>query len=289
MLRAARPDRIVLGLVVFLVILFLVAPVIVVIPESFSSSSLIKFPPSSYSLRWYESFFHDPFWQQALWLSVRLGFTVAVLATLLGLGVALALTRRAVRARTAVRVLVLSPLVVPLIVSSVAFFDIEITLRIAGTFWGLVLAHTIIALPYPVIILESGLRTIDPNYEDAAISLGSSRRYAVRRVILPIMIPSLLAALLFAFVTSWDEVIIALMLGGGFYQTLPVRMFQFLTTEVTPIVAVVSTMLIVLLVTAALLATVVRWLLRKRGVQGQALQPSQADQLKLLEPDDVRT
>ncbi|MHB2029090.1 MAG: ABC transporter permease [Acidimicrobiales bacterium] len=285
--KRVRPGRVLLGVVVGLVVVYLVAPVIVVIPESFSSSSLLTFPPSAYSLQWYLTFFKDPFWMQALWLSVRLGLTVAVLATVLGLGVAIALTRRRVRGRSAIRALVLSPLVVPLIVSSVAFFDIEVTLHLTATFWGLVLAHTVIALPYAVIILESGLRTVDPNYEAAATSLGASQWYTIRRVLMPILIPTLLAALLFAFVTSWDEVIIALMLGGGFYQTLPVHMFEFLTTEITPVVAVVSTLLIALLLVAAAFAGLIRWYLRRRGLEtgaaGMAVQATQA-----LEFGDVR-
>jgi ABC-type spermidine/putrescine transport system permease subunit II len=236
--------EIALWIVVVAVVLFLILPLVVVIPESVSPSAILQFPPSGFSLRWYDEFFSDPAWLDSLLLSIRLAISVAGLATLLGLMTAMALVRFLTWGRRSMRVLALSPLIAPVIVTAVALFQIMSRLDLVGTFPGLLLSHTVIALPFPVFILESALKSVDPNLEDAAVSLGAPRVLAFWMVTVPLILPSLLGAALFAFLASWDEVVIVLFIGGALLQTLPVQMFQFLTTEVRPTIAAASTLLI---------------------------------------------
>lgn len=242
-----------LWLLTILVLLFLVFPLVVVIPESFSPSAVLQFPPEGLSLRWYKDFFGEPDWLQSLWLSIKLGISVAILSTLLGLGMAVAMVRFVVYGKGLIRALALSPLIVPVIVTAIALFDIMSRLDLVGSFWGLLLSHTVLALPFPVFILENALKTVDPNLEDAAVSLGASRLKAFYKITIPQIAPAIFGAALFAFLASWDEVVIVLFVGGALLQTLPVQMFQFLTTEVRPTIASASTLLIATLLLGMLL------------------------------------
>jgi ABC-type spermidine/putrescine transport system permease subunit II len=246
---------------------FLLFPLIAVFPISLSEGTILEFPPESLSLRWYEDFFGDRTWTDALFLSLRLGAGVALLATVLGLATAVAITRYMQRGRGAMRALVLAPLMVPVIVTAIAVYDIAIDLRLVGTFWGLLLAHTVLALPFAVIILESALKSVDRNLEDAAVSLGANRVQAFVKVTVPILRPAILTAMLLAFVTSWDEVVVVLFVGGAFEQTLPVRMFEFLTTQVRPTVAAASGVLIASIGIAAVAAAIVRLIRRRRDLR----------------------
>lgn len=238
------PAQILLWLFFLSVLVFLTFPLLVVIPESFSPTAVIEFPPRGFSWRWYQEFFKDSFWTDSLWLSVKLGLVVAVLSTALGLMAAVALNRFLHVGKGLIRVLVLSPLIVPVIVVAIGLFEVMSKLHLVGSFWGLVLSHTILALPFPFVILDNALRRVDRNLEDAAVSLGASRFRAFHKVAVPLIMPSILGAALFAFLASWDEVVIVLFVGGVALQTLPVKMFQFLTTEVRPTVGAVSALLI---------------------------------------------
>jgi len=250
------------------VLAFLIFPLVVVIPESFSPSAVLQFPPASLSLRWYRDFFGDPDWLRSLWLSIKLGIAVAILSTLLGLGTAVAMVRFVKYGKGLIRALALSPLIVPVIVTAIALFDIMTRLDLVGSFWGLLLSHTVLALPFPVFILENALKSVDPNLEDAAVSLGASRIKAFYKVTMPLIAPSIFGAALFAFLASWDEVVIVLFVGGALLQTLPVQMFQFLTTEVRPTIASASTLLIAALLLGMLFMRLFasrRWMVRGRG------------------------
>jgi ABC-type spermidine/putrescine transport system permease subunit II len=255
-----------LWLVTIAALLFLIFPLVVVIPESFSPSAVLQFPPASLSLRWYKDFFGDPSWLQSLWLSIKLGIAVAIFSTLLGLGAAVALLRFVKYGKGLIRALALSPLILPVIVTAIALFDIMTRLDLVGSFWGLLLSHTVLALPFPVFILENALKSVDPNLEDAAVSLGASRLKAFYKVTIPLIVPSIFGAALFAFLASWDEVVIVLFVGGALLQTLPVQMFQFLTTEVRPTIASASTLLIAAILLGMLLMRVFRsrrWAIRR--------------------------
>ncbi len=242
-LRWPSPFRILLWLYLLGVFAFLLLPLLVVVPVSFTAGTIIKFPPDGFSLRWYEDYFDGRFWLDATWLSFRVGLATAVFATALGAVTALALTRYLKFGASLIRLLVLSPLIVPVVITSVAVFDIYNQTGLRNTFWGLVLGHTILALPYTVIIIESALKNFDVNLEDAAVSLGASRLTAMRKITLPLIAPSLFGGAVFAFVVSWDDVVLALWIGGGDNITLPRRMFEFMATQVRPTTAAISTLL----------------------------------------------
>lgn len=258
------PAQIALWLFTLAVLGFLLFPLVAVLPISVSRTAVLQFPPEELTMRWYEEFFADQNWRDSLFLSLRLGFAVAVVATILGLATALALTRYMRRGKLAVRALVLAPLIVPVVVTAIAVFDIMIQLRMTGTFLGLLVAHTILALPFTVVILESTLKSVDTELEDAAISLGANRTQAFVKVTVPIIRPGIFTAALVAFITSWDEVVIVLLVGGAFAQTLPVRMFEFLTTQVRPTVAAASGVLIGGLILIAVATTIVKAIRQRR-------------------------
>ena len=228
----------------FSVLIFLLVPVFIVIPLSFNPGTVLHFPPKGLSLRWYRDFFGDERWIEAAWLSVRVGVLVAIVATVLGLATAVALTRHITRGAGLLRAVVLSPVVVPLIITAIAVFEIFQRTNLTRNFFGLVLAHTILAVPYSVVILESALRNYDQAPEEVAMSLGASRWTAFRKVTMPINAPAIQASVLFAFLLSWDEVVMVLFLGGARFQTLPLRMFEFLETQIRPTIAAVSSLII---------------------------------------------
>jgi putative spermidine/putrescine transport system permease protein len=140
--------------------------------------------------------------------------------------------------------LVLAPVVVPLIVTAIAVFDIFHRANLTRSFHGIALAHLILVLPYSVVILESALRNHDLATEEVAMSLGASRWTAFRKVTMPMIAPAIQASFIFAFLISWDEVVMVLFIGGVRYQTLPLRMFEFLETQIRPTIAAVSSLII---------------------------------------------
>jgi ABC-type spermidine/putrescine transport system permease subunit II len=242
-----------------LVLFYLLVPLIVVIPVSLTNGPIAHFPPQGLSLRWYRDFFNDRSWMAATRLSFELGIAVAAAATLLGLITSIALTRFVSKSVGAlVRVLVLTPLIVPLIVSAIAMFLMIARLGLAFSFPGLFIAHTVLAVPYSVLVIENGLLHFDGSLEEAARTLGASRISTFRRVILPLILPSLVGSAVFAFITSFDEVVVVLLVGGATLQTLPAKMFIFLQNEIRPTPAAISALLIVGLVAAQLAAHLVR-------------------------------
>lgn len=241
------------------VLAFLLLPLIVVIPISFSPSTVLHFPPAGLSWRWYEDFFSDDRWINAAWLSIRVGVSVSIVSTLIGMLAAVALTRFITLGKGLMRSLVLSPLIVPLIITSVGVYYVMSELGMNSTFQGILVGHTVLALPYSVIIIESALRGYDVTLDEAAVSLGASRVLTFRKITMPIILPSILASATFAFITSWDEVLLVTFLGGPSAQTLPLRMFEFLTTQIRPTIAAISSMLIVTLVGLMLLYQLMRW------------------------------
>jgi ABC-type spermidine/putrescine transport system permease subunit II len=228
-----------------IVVLFLIGPLFVVVPVSFSANEFAQFPPVSYSMQWYGNYFHDPSWTDATILSLKLGVTVTIVSLVCGSGVALALARLGIPLRGLIRVLAMTPLIVPTIIVALAVYSQYVDFHLVGTFGGLVAAHTILSLPYVVLLMTNGFQQIDEMYEEASSVMGAGRLTTLRRVVLPMLAPSLASAAVFAFITSWDEVVMVLFLGGRM-TTLPLKMFTYLQTGVTPTIAAASTMLIAL-------------------------------------------
>lgn len=262
----SRPRRnYVLAALSYLILFFLLAPLAIVIPVSLTAGITPHFPPQGLSLRWYKEFFGDREWMRALWVSFSLGITVAITSTVSGLCAAFAMSRLVPDGlKSIIRVIVLAPLIVPAIVGAIAMFLMFSQLGIVSTFQGLVLAHTVLALPYTIVVLENGLLHLDTSLEEAARTLGAGRFTRLRRIVLPLMLPSIIGSAVFAFITSFDEIVAVLLVGGASYQTLPVKMFVFLENELKPTPAVVSSLLIVGLLAAQGAAHLLRQVLERR-------------------------
>ena len=229
-----------------LVIAFLVIPVLIVIPISFSNSSLLEFPPRAYSLRWYEALFGSIEWRDAAWMSVKVAVLTTVVVTPIGTAASYGLHLGGFRATGVLRMLVLAPLLVPVILTAVGIFYVYALLGLNNTLTGLVLAHAMLALPFVVVSVSAGLRSYDMAQERVARSLGATWFRAFRSITLPqIRLPVFSGALL-AFISSFDEVIVSYFISGGEYATLPRKMFNALRDQIEPTIAAISTILVVL-------------------------------------------
>jgi ABC-type spermidine/putrescine transport system permease subunit II len=237
---------------------FLILPLLVVIPISFGRSSLMEFPPSEYSLRWYRTLWENPRWLDAAATSLRLGLIVAVLSTVLATLAAIGISRYRGPGKAAVQAVVLSPLVVPVIVSGVALYYLFSIFKLTGTLTALVLAHTLLTFPYGVIVINAALEHFDVRLEQAAMSLGAGPVRTLTRVTLPIIRPAIVVAALFAFLISFDEVVMALLLSGPQTLTLPKQMWDGIRFDLSPTIAAVSTVLLFLSSALVAVAEVLR-------------------------------
>jgi putative spermidine/putrescine transport system permease protein len=249
-----------------LVGLVLVAPTLIVIPLSFTDRPTFQFPPKGWSTRWYENFFSDPAWYQSALNSLKIASIVVVLATVLGTAAAFGLTRGRGRWRAPAQAMLLAPMIVPGVVTAIAIYYVFLRWHLVATTPGFVLAHTVLALPLVVVTVSSTLQTMDRRLEQAAASLGAGPGATFRRVTLPLIMPGVLTAALFAFITSFDEAIVSLFLVGPFDRTLPVQMYTSVSASVDPTIAAASTMTIIL--TTSLLFVAAILITRRRARVG---------------------
>ncbi|WP_416903790.1 ABC transporter permease subunit [Micromonospora echinospora] len=216
------------------------APQFIVVPISFASTKALVFPPVGYSTQWYTEFFTAS-WLDPLAVSVRIAFFVTVIAGVLGTLAAMGVVRGTVRRwGTATSTLMMLPLLFPTVVAAAGFYVEFERIGLVDTELGIVLAHVTLALPFVFSVVSAGLRSLNPVYERAASSLGASRTVQLRRIVLPLIAPSIATAALFAFLTSFDESTVAIFLSGVHVKTLPKRIFEALSLETNPTVAVIS-------------------------------------------------
>lgn len=241
--------------VVALVLLFLIGPILIVVPMSFSPSEHLEFPPRALSLRWYAEFFASKEWMDAAWVSLRAALLTVIIATPFGVAAAYGLHISASPWARIVRVALVVPLIVPVIIIAIGAFYLFAYLGLINTILGLVLAHTVLAIPFVLVTVSAGLQRYDMSQEMVARSLGATRLWAFLTVTLPQIRASVISGALFAFVTSFDEVIIALFISRGEASTLTRRMFTSLRDQVSPTIAAISTMLILVSVVVAVLMT----------------------------------
>ncbi len=244
--------------------LLLILPALVVVPMSLSDSPYLTFPPEGFSTRWFQRFLEDPAWQASTMASLRVAVLVTILSIVLGTAAALGLVRGRMPFKAAISGLVVAPLIVPYVIIGLSAYALALQLGLTETTLGFVLIHTAIAVPYVVINVTASLASFDRRLEQAALSLGAGPLSTFLRVTLPIIAPGIAAGAVFAFITSWDEVVISIFLSGPGMTTLPVRMWSGVRVQIDPTVAAVSTML--LLVTVAVFAAggVSRLLLKLR-------------------------
>jgi len=229
-----------------LIIVFLVVPTLLVVPMSFSGSRYLSFPPESWSFRWYDAYFNSLEWRRATLVTFQAAGLTAVVATVTGTLAAYGLHTSGLRLGRYVGVLLVLPMIIPVILISVGAFMLFARLGLNNSLTGIVLAHSVLAIPLVLITVSAGFKNFDLNQERVARSLGASRPWAFLTVTLPQIKNSVLSAALLAFVISLDEVVIALLIAGGESATLPRRMFLALRDEIDPTIAAISTLLIIL-------------------------------------------
>ncbi|WP_192256567.1 ABC transporter permease [Mesorhizobium silamurunense] len=229
-----------------LVMLFLIAPSVIIVIMSFSGSTLLQFPPEQWSLRWYESYFGSVEWRDATIVSVKVAVMTAIVATPLGTAAAYAINAGTLRLTGAISALLTASLIIPVILIGIGTFFLYARIGLNNTLTGLVIAHTVQALPLVVLTVLSGLRSYDMSQEMVARSLGAGRFAAFFQVTMPQLRFSIVSGALFAFITSFDEVVVSLFISGGETTTLTRRMFNALRDQIDPTIAAISTCLIVL-------------------------------------------
>ncbi len=247
-----------LRLYAVLVVVLLSLPIAVVLPIAFTNSPFLAFPPRGFSLRWFETFLFSPVWQAALFRSLGVATVTATAAVALGLGAALALTKLPATWSKSVFAFLIAPLIVPRIVIAVGLFYLYARLGLTGTDLGLVLGHTVLAIPYVVVTMAAALKRFDWRLDDAARILGASAWARMYTLILPLLLPALVSAFLFAFITSFDELTIAIFVSGGLKTTLPKQMWDDMLLQVNPTLAAVSATLVCAIALLVLVPTMLR-------------------------------
>jgi putative spermidine/putrescine transport system permease protein len=245
-------SRVGLNLFAALIAALLVLPVLAVVPVAFSERSFVRLPPESWSLRWWGTFFADPSWLRALVKSLQVAALASILSVAAGTAAALGIARLGPRLRRLATATLLGPLVAPVIVLAVGLYALARAAGLVGTTTGLVLAHTMLALPYVALNVGVSVAALDPHLNLAAAGLGAGGWRIFRTVTLPLIMPGVVGGGVFAFVTSFDEVVLSIFLAGPAVKTLPVRIWEEIRVEYTPVVAVAATIMIAFALAGAL-------------------------------------
>lgn len=241
-----RTRRVFLWAFSLLVGLWLVAPTLVVIPLAFTGQQSFAFPPRSWSLRWFENFFSDPAWVGSLLNSLQIAALSALIATVLGTMAAMGLSRSRFRGRAVIGGLVLSPMLVPSVVFAVGIYAVFLELHLVGTFLGFTVAHAVLSLPFVIVPVSSVLATFDERLERAAEVCGANKWRTFFQVTLPGIAPGVFSGFMFAFVVSFDEVVVSLFISSPFLETLPVKMYSSVQRDIDPTIAAAATVIICL-------------------------------------------
>jgi putative spermidine/putrescine transport system permease protein len=271
---AAAPDsgfpagRLGLWLLAVLTMVFLLAPIVVIVVVSFNDTALFAFPPHRWSWRWYIALWESRAWREAGWLSLWLASAVALASLALGVPAAYGLVRGRFAGRRIVEAALISPMVVPVIVLALGLYMLFSSAGLVGSPLALFLAHTLLALPVVIIIVGAAFRRTDASLELAARSCGASFPRALWHVVIPSVRPAIISAAAFAFLTSFDEVVLTLFLGGPRTVTIPKKIWESVKFELDPSLTGVSTILIVVSVVAMLIVELARRD-RRRLVSGE--------------------
>ncbi len=238
----------------FLIICTLILPILVVIIISFSEASYLTFPPPGWSLKWYEKFFSDSNWMSAFWNSLGIAALSAVIAVTLGASAAMGIVRSEIRYKSALMLLLVSPMIVPPVVLGLSLYSLFLQLGLVGTYFGLAAAHAIGGIPIVVVIVAASLQAVDRKLEQSAAVHGASPLTVFRTVTLPAIAPGLAAAVFFAFLHSFDELVLSLFLSSPRMKTLPLMLWADINYQLNPVLAVVSTLEVLLVVGGIILA-----------------------------------
>jgi len=259
-----------------LIFCFLIIPIIIILPLSFNAQPYFSFTPEMLSLnpdgfstRWYEKFFTDPAWQQAVRNSLFIAFFSTIISTFLGTLAALGLSQKEFPLKTTIMGILISPMVVPLIISAAGMYFFYAKMNLSSTFLGVILAHAALATPFVVITVTATLTGFDHSLTRAAANLGSSPTNTFFRITVPLITPGVISGALFAFITSFDEVVVILFVGSVGQRTIPWAMFSGIREEISPTILAVATLLITF---SIILLTMVE-LLRRRNERLRGITP----------------
>jgi putative spermidine/putrescine transport system permease protein len=259
-----------------LVLFFLIMPLLVIIPLSFNAQDfftftrgMLAFDPDAYSLKHYRDFFTANDWQNALWNSVTIAPVATLIAVALGTLAAIGLSQPHVPFRSAIMAVLISPMIVPLIISAAGMYFFYSRLGLQGTYWGVVLAHAVLGIPFVIITVTATLVGFDRSLTRAAANLGAGPVATFFKVQMPLIMPGVISGALFAFITSFDEVVVVLFVGSAAQKTLPWQMFIGLREQISPTILAVATILVAI---SVVLLTVLE-LLRRRSERLRGLSP----------------
>ncbi|GAA2814686.1 ABC transporter permease [Aminobacter aminovorans] len=227
------------------VVIFIAAPLVIVVPMSFSEARSLQFPPPGYWLGYYTAYFTDMNWLRPTFNSILIASATTVLTMALVVPATFALVRHRFHGKSIADLMMLMPLAVPHIVMAVGYYSYFGNIGIVHTHLGVILAHTCLSVPIAFLVLSANLKGFDRTLERAAQSLGASPTKTFIHVTLPILRPGLIISALFAFVQSFDETVVAIFISGRGAETLPRKMFDSIRQEADPVIAVISTLLFV--------------------------------------------
>ncbi|WP_105428046.1 MULTISPECIES: ABC transporter permease [Neorhizobium] len=227
----------------FIVVLFIAAPLVIVVPMSFSNASSLQFPPPGYWFGYYRAYFTSMDWLIPTWNSILIATATTILTMALVVPATFALVRHKFRGKGFADLMMLMPMAVPHIVMAVGYYSYFGDLGLVHSHLGVILAHTCLSVPIAFLVLSANLKGFDRNLERAAQSLGASPAKTFLHVTLPILRPGLVISSLFAFIQSFDETVVAIFISGRDAETLPRKMFDSIRQEADPVIAVISTLL----------------------------------------------
>jgi putative spermidine/putrescine transport system permease protein len=245
--------------IAFITAFILVSPILIAVAMSFTTSDSLHFPPEGFSLKWYQAVISEPKWQDRLPVSLEVAFLSGLIATTVSTLSAFALVRSKIRGKNLISTLFIAPLIVPVVVLGTGDFFVwangwdfgsfAIGGKLLGTVLGLVLAHSIIAIPYPFVTVRASLVNVDTTLELAAKNLGATPVTTFTTITLPLILPGVLSGFIFAFIASWDEVVLASFISTSRVSTVPVQIFQQLRDSLDPSAAAISSLLLLVSVT----------------------------------------
>ncbi|WP_128943036.1 ABC transporter permease [Bradyrhizobium zhanjiangense] len=238
--------------------LFLLAPIVVTVPMAFGPTNALTFPPTSYSLDLFRIFFNSPRWLEPLFLSLEIALASMAIAMFAGVPAGYWMARHEFVGKTLITAIIMSPLIVPVIVTGLGLYLYFAYLKISGTMVSIVLGHVMVTLPYVVVMIVAGVNKLDRNLEFGAELMGAGPMRMFLTVVIPQLIPSLVSAAFFAFLLSFDEVIISWFLASPTTVTLPVKMYSALEWEISPVIAAVSTLMSALSLLVCIIAISLR-------------------------------
>jgi putative spermidine/putrescine transport system permease protein len=260
--------------IAFLTALIMVSPILIAVSMSFTTSDSLRFPPQGFGLRWYQAVLREPKWQDRLPVSLIVATLSALIATIVSTLSAFALVRYKIRGKNLISTLFIAPLIVPIVVLGTGDFFVwangwtigsfSFGGKLLGTINGLVLAHTVIAIPYPFVMVRASLMNLDTTLELAAKNLGATPVASFITITLPLIFTGVISGFIFAFITSWDEVVIASFLSTSRLSTVPVQIFQQLRNALDPSAAAISTLLLLVSVILVTFLTIAQGKTRQK-------------------------